>query len=619
MRTPGGIALLCSTVLSATMAGSPAVHAAGDGIFESTFDHAAEGPYNRREAARFLTQATFGPTLTEIENLYRIGYNAWLEQQFVATTSLQTPWLLNLEAQGEEVYQGQRYEAWYRSSVSGTDQLRQRVAFALSQTLVVSDQNGALEGVPLALSHYYDLLATNAFGNYRQVLEQITLTPAMGHYLSMFKNRKPDEAANTRPDENFAREVLQLFSVGLWMLRSDGVYQVSCPSGSGICYADAHPGQPRVPTYGQDQIRGFAHVFTGWNFSRCTPPNGNGSNGGFNIWDWTWCDPEGTNPNWRTKIGWREAMRPWGEGTAFGDVMHASAGTKQLLNYPGVALANGVLAAGGSARSDLAAALDNIFHHPNLGPFVAKALIQRLVTSNPTAAYIGRVATAFNDSNGASAGGTRGDLRAVVRAVLMDAEARQRAGAPAHAGKLREPLLRLTQLWRAMEVQPQNGRWPDWPMEYAAQAPLGSPSVFNFFSPGYAPTGEIANSGLVAPEFQITTDPYLVRLSNNLAGKIMWYWQGNTGLSPEWQPPLINVQRDLPLVNDPIRLIERYDLLFMAGEMPAAMRQLLLSHANGIPLSWGGITPAQVEAQRRQRLFDVLWLVMTAAEAVVEK
>lgn len=599
---------------------STALLAAGDVIMDNGFDGRPEGPHNKREAARFLTQATFGPTLSEIDRLYGMGYEAWLDEQFNRPTSLQTPWLVSLENTGEEVYQGQRYEVWFANAVTGADQLRQRVAFALSQTLVVSDQNGALEGVALSLSHYYDQLALNAFGNYRSLLETITLTPAMGHYLSMFKNRKPDAVANTRPDENFAREILQLFSIGLWQMRADGVYQVQCPAGQGgTCYADSHPNQPRVPTYGQNEIRGFAHVFTGWNFSRCIPPNGTGSNGGFNIGNWTWCDPESANNNWRTKIGWREPMKPWGEGSAFGDVMHASADTKQLLNYTGVTLAGGVLPAGGNARGNLGAALDNIFRHPNVGPFVARALIQRLVTSNPTPAYVGRVSAVFNDDNGAAPGGVRGNLRAVVRAVLLDTEARRPETAPAHRGKVREPLLRITQLWRAMEAQPQVGRWPDWPMDYAAQAPLGSPSVFNFYSPSYAPTGPIANAGWVAPEFQITTDTYITRLTNNVYGKIAWYWQGNSGLNPSWRPPLINLNRDLPLVDQPVKLVDRVDLLFLAGEMPVPMRQLLVAHINGIPLSWGGITPEQIQAQRRARLTDTLWLTLSSPAYVVEK
>lgn len=613
--------LAALTVLCIVLAAPPVE--AREWIFQSGLDHRPEGPTNRRDASRFLTQASFGPTLTEIDRVVQLGYNGWLDDQFNQPASLHTPWLLQLEMAGEEVYQGQRYEIWYRNAVTGPDQLRQRVAFALSQTLVISDQSGALEGVALAISHYHDQLVLGAFGNYRQLLENVTLSPAMGHYLSMFKNRKPDEALNIRPDENYAREIMQLFSVGLWQMRNDGVYEVVCPApqpGGARCYQDQYPTAPRVPTYNQDTIRGFAHVFTGWNFSRCNPPNGNGSNPGFNDWEWIWCDAEAANPNWRTKIGWREPMRPWGEGSPHGDVMHASAGTKQLLIYPGVSLPGGVLPAGGSARANLGAALDNIFNHPNLGPFVAKALIQRLTTSNPTPAYVGRVASAFNDDNGSAAGGVRGNLRAVVRAVLMDPEARSPHLAPTHFGKLREPLLRVTQLWRGMNVQPQNGRWPDWPLSYSAQAPLGAPSVFNFYQPTFAPTGEVAQAGLLAPEFQITTDTYIVRLLNEIAGKTYWWWQGNPGIiGNEWRPPLIDISRDLPLTDNPAGLVDRFNLLYTAGEMPLPVRQIIIDHVHSIPLSWGGISPSQVEAQRRERLMDALWLTLSSPAYIVEK
>ncbi|MDW8479451.1 MAG: DUF1800 family protein [Xanthomonadales bacterium] len=226
--------LAVSVLLSCTMpAGASRL------IFESDFDHAPEGPYSRAEAARFLTQATFGPTLESIEELCRIGYEAWFAQQFSAPVSRQLPFLDSLLLAGQtDVWQDKRQEIWWRNVLTGPDQLRQRMAFALSQILVVSDDNGALEGNPTTLAHYYDLLAEHAFGNYRALLEAVTLHPAMGHYLSMFKNRKPDEAQNIRPDENFAREIMQLFSIGLWQLNPDGTLRDGDP---------ARPGSPADP------------------------------------------------------------------------------------------------------------------------------------------------------------------------------------------------------------------------------------------------------------------------------------------------------------------------------------------------------------------------------------
>ncbi|HRQ65090.1 MAG TPA: DUF1800 family protein [Xanthomonadaceae bacterium] len=575
--------------------------AASRHIFGSGFDHAPEGPYSKAEAARFLTQASFGPTLDEIDRLGRMGYHAWFAEQFAAPLSRQLPFLDQLLVEGVEgVWQDKRQEIWWRNVLHGNDQLRQRVAFALSQILVISDQNGALEGNPTAIAHFYDLLGEHAFGNYRELLEDVTLHPTMGHYLSMFKNRKPDEALNIRPDENYAREIMQLFSVGLWRLNPDGTRIDGDPVAPGV--------QP-VPTYNQQTISGFAHVFTGWNYSTCTPPAAPESSGSFNWWHWVWCPSGPPNVDWRLHAGWRTPMLPWGEGTPYGDIYHASAGDKQLLDYPGVALPGGVLAAGGGARTNLAAALDNIFHHPNVGPFLGRLLIQRLTTSNPSPAYVGRVAAAFHDNGN----GIRGDLGATVRAILMDPEARNPAIAPDHAGKLREPLLRITQLWRALDARSIDGRiregWPEW---YAAQAVQRSPSVFNFYLPDYRLPGEVAQLGLYSPEFQITTDTYITRLTNSLGGKIHWAWWGNPGVG-DWDPVQVDLNRDIALAEHPHRLIERYNLLFMARAMSPAMYDTLVAHVSGITQNNSG------SAWRRYRVQDALWLILTSPEYVVEK
>jgi uncharacterized protein (DUF1800 family) len=596
-----------------------------DQIFASGFDNAPEGPFTRAQASRFLGQATFGPKLAEIDRLLAIGYNAWLAEQTVAVSvcappgvvySCQLPFLDQLMAQDpDQVWQDKRQEIWWRNVLNGSDQLRQRVAFALSQILVVSDQNGALEGNPTTLAHYYDLLSRNAFGNYRSLLEQVTLHPAMGHYLSMFRNQKPDTALNIRPDENYAREIMQLFSVGLVMLNADGSVLDGNPGLAGV--------QP-VATYDQDTIRGFAHVFTGWNYSTCIVPNSSGSDAGsLNWWDWEYCSSQAQgvpgDQDWRLHTGWRTPLLPWGEGNSMrGEVYYAHEGSKQLLNYPGVALAGGVLpsstarAAGTRARYDLGRALDNVFNHPNLGPFLARQLIQRLVSSNPSPAYIQRVAAVFADDNGAQAGGVRGNLGATVRAILLDAEARDLAQAPANGGKLREPLLRISQLWRALDARSTDGRIREgWPEYYAAQAVLRAPTVFNFFLPNYRLPGEIATLGLNSPEFQITTDTYITRLSNELGGKIYWAYVGNTGLG-DWDPVQVDLARDLALAGNAAALIDRYDLLFLGGRMSTPMRNLLLAHLNDIaPGSW--------EGWARERVQDALWLILTSPEYVVER
>lgn len=574
-----------------------------DAIFATGHDEAAEGPYSKAQAARFLTQATFGPTLPEIDRLYRIGYNAWLTEQFAAPASLQLPFLDQLIAatpagQSIEVWQDKRQEIWWRNSLSGSDQLRQRMAFALSQILVISDQSGALEGNPTAIAHFYDGLASGAFGNYRALLENVTLHPAMGQYLSMFKNRKTDAAQNIRPDENYAREIMQLFSIGLIQLNANGTP------------VDGNPGQAgvqTVPSYDQTVIAGFAKVFTGWSYSTCLPPVAAEDSPNFNWWHWEYCPSGPDNQDWRSHQGWRTPMKPWGEGTAFGDIYHESAGTKQLLNYPGVALANGVLPSGGTARSNLTAALNNVFNHPNVGPFLARLLIQRFTTSNPSPAYVGRVAAAFNN-NGSN---VRGDLRTVVRAILMDPEAR--SPAPTNGGKLREPLLRITQLWRALDARSNDNRIREgWPESYGAQAAQRSPTVFNFFLPRYQLPGEIATLGLYSPEFQITTDTYITRLSNELGGKIYWSWWGNPDLGT-WDPMQVNLNRDTALATQPAELIERYNLLFLSGRMSSTMRNLLVAHISDINNSNTG------SGWQRYRVQDALWLILTSPEYVVER
>ncbi len=546
---------------------------AGEHLFDSGFDHRNEGPYSDADAARFLTQATFGPTLAEIARLRAIGYNTWLAEQAAATPSRHRPYLEAQAAAGLDVYQNSRQEAWWLHAVRGQDQLRQRVAFALSELLVVSDQSGAIEGNPIAMANYYDLLVEGAFGNYRSLLEQVTLGPVMGHYLSMFKNRKPDTALGIRPDENYAREIMQLFSVGLVQLNMDGTVISS-------------GGQP-VPTYNQETIRGFAHVFTGWNWANCPTNN------------WEWC-PSGPvdwpEPGWDAY--WLQPMAPMA-------AYHASAGTKQLLVYPGVALPNGVLPAGGSAQSNLQAALDNVFNHPNVAPFIARHLIKRLVSSNPSPAYVGRVAAVFAN-NGL---GARGDLGATVRAVLMDSEARILPTLASNRGKLREPLLRLTQLWRALDGRADDGRYREWNPEYSfGQAALRSPSVFNFFLPDYRPPGELSNLGLDAPEFQITTDTTIASVASALGAKVYWSWRGQGGQSPE--DIVVDLGPEVALAHNPARLVDRYDLLFMGRTMSPFMFDTITGYISTMPNTNSG---------RRERVQNAIWLIQSSPEYAIER
>ena len=556
---------------------------AGDLLFTASFDEPPEGPYNDYEAARFLTQASFGPTRAEITRLRGIGYNAWLNEQLALPFSGHQAYLDQIAAIPEDVYHNIRYEAFMQRAMSAPDQLRQRLALALSEIFVVSDQSGAINGEPFALAHYYDLLGTNAFGNYRSLLEKITLDPVMGHYLSMFRNQKPDPANNVRPDENYAREIMQLFSIGLVELNSDG---------SVIDDDLVAPGIQSIPSYNQDTIRGFAHVFTGWAWFNCAANN------------FEFCGPGATG------AGWFQPMAPNVE-------FHALEGDKQLLVYPGVALPGGVLMADPrpgatvqTVRDNLAAALDNVFGHPNVGPFIARRLIKRLVSSNPDPGFVARVASVFNN-NGSN---VRGDLGAVVRAILLDPDARARPVAGSSKGKLREPLLRWTEVWRALSAQDPNGRFNDWYVWYpyaSVQAPLHANSVFNFFLPDYAnPGADVAQAGLVSPEFQIETDTYLTRFTNLLDGFVTWQYTGNTSQFLDPDITLVNIERERALSANVDQLLEHLDVLFMGGTMSPFMRDTLRNHLNGIPVGAGN---------GYRRVTDALSLILVSPEFAIEK
>ena len=563
---------------------APATIAASAPVAAQAGGHVRSGPLRARSTsvdgatARFLAQATFGPTLEDIARVKQLGYQGWLDEQFAATPSYQLAYLDELGPDAVyELGQGARMEAWFMGALGGQDpfnaalvhrdQLRQRVAFALSEILVVSDQNATLNGLPDTLASYYDVLTRNAFGNYRKLLEEVTLHPAMGVYLSMQGNRKPDPALNIRPDENFARESMQLFSIGLVQLNQDGTPQLDAAGA-------------KIPTYNQFTVKGFAHVYTGWNLAGCegTP------------FDQCWYYDHDAP-------AWRSPMSPY-------DVQHDSASSKQLLKYPGVALANGVLPAGGNARNDLKAALDNVFKHPNVAPFIGRQLIQRLVTSNPSPAYVQRVAAAFNN-NGA---GVRGDLKAVVRAILMDPEARQLAPPSADYGKVREPLLRLTHGWRALDARTGSGRMSEYnPAAYLSQAPLSAPSLFNFISPAYKTTGELTTLGMVAPELQLANDNLIASTQNAFGEEIFHYYLGNPDVGPH--DISVNLARDMPLAATPSALIDRYDLLFLSGQMSPQMRQILLARLNAIDNGNGG----------RDRVQEALYFIMNSPEYIVQK
>lgn len=511
-------------------------------------------PVTKAEAYQFLNQSSFGATETEAASVISMRQERWIDDQMLKPVSRQLPQLQMLPPpQFPFELHADRVDIWFRNALYGEDQLRQRVAFALSEILVVS-QLGALGNLPFAVADYYDVLAENAFGNYRDLLEKITLHPAMGVYLSMLGNEKPDPDLNIRPDENYARELMQLFSIGLVELNMDGTEKLD------------GQGQP-IPTYNQEIIEEFAHVYTGWTFAGAPTFHPN-----------VFLLPQASQ---------YFPMELWEE--------YHDTGTKQLLN--GV-----VLPAGQSGTQDLADALDNIFNHPNVAPFISIRLIQRLVTSNPSPGYVRRVAEAFDD-NGA---GVRGDLGAVVKAILLDDEARP-AMAMEIDGKVKEPLLRLTQLWKAYNATSNSGRFPlNASYIIFGQGPLQSPSVFNFFSPFYAPPGEIRDSSLVAPELEIATEYQNTFFTNYMFYQVFALNQTNDALADD--DVFINFEEEMAIADDIDALIDMVANKLLAGEISTTLRQEIAGMLARIP-----------ETDSAIRAAETIYFVVTSPEYAYQR
>ncbi len=509
-------------------------------------------------ASRFLMQASFGPTPTAIDDVVAMGYEGWINDQVGKAATLHMPAIeqvLPYTRDPRYTYDNlsprERQYMWWTHAVKSEDQLRQRVAFALSQITVISDRNGDLEERTLGVANYYDILVRHAFGNYRQILEEVTLSPIMGIYLTTLRSDK------TIPDENYAREIMQLFSIGLNHLNQDGSLKRDV-------------GGDPIPTYDNALIIELSKAFTGWTFS-----------GSHDFYTSSYAEEDNINP-----------MMPFEE--------HHHIGEKILLG-------GATLPAGQTARQDLEQALDVVFNHPNVGPFVSRQLIQRLVMSNPSPDYIYRVADVFNDDGS----GIRGNLEAVVRAILLDREARDLASAngPGY-GKLREPILRLAHLLRAFPVLPISGP-PTMDRvtisnldEVFRQSPLFAPSVFNFFLPDYMVPGPLADASIPTPEFQITTEPQTVSSANYLHEGIADGFYGDSSQAGR-------VSMDLSAVHafdgDVDGLLDYLDLMMMAGQMSSDLRQRLRTALLSLSTEDGNVGISAIQ------------LLSTAPEYVIEK
>lgn len=524
-------------------------------------------PLAKPEALRFLTQATFGPNDLEIKRINTAGMDGWIDDQLLRTATPHMNYLnaakarriaASSDGRGDFVEEDS-YEAIWQQWLWGNDQLRARMSFAFSEIMVIS--NTAPDIYPEAMSTYMDVVNKNVLGNYRDLLQAVTLTPAMGYYLNMLGSEKGDKADNKFPNQNFAREVLQLFSVGLYLLNSDGTRKVDAAGKT-------------IPTYDEDTVVGFSQAFSGWNFG------GNDNN----------------NPDrfYSTEEHWGIPMIAWAS--------KHSIGTKKLLGGT-------ILPDGQTPEKDLRDALDNIFNHPNTPPFISRQLIQRFVTSNPSAPYVARVSAVFAN-NGK---GVRGDLGAVIKAILMDVEARDATFATNNikAGKQREPVIRFANILRAFNATSKNGRnniqYLDSADDALGQSPLLAPSVFNFFSPFYTRPGKLAASGMVAPEFQITNEIQTIGTSNffyNLV-KNESYGGGDSRVKLDLKPAK-------SFASDPATLVDYLAGLLTFGQLSTGTRDNIITSVTAVPFK-------NAEYERTLRTRTALTLLVLSPDFVILK
>ncbi len=526
------------------------------------------GPRNVAEASRFLHQATFGATAATIDGLGEQGFYGWLTQQF-ATPPIDSH--LAYITRGGPVgcatcdsrFINAAMETFWLQAITGPDQLRQRLVFALSQIFVVSAVNSSVEIQPEAHASYLDMLGRLCFGNFRDLVQGVALHPTMGHYLSHLRNQKEDPATGRIPDENFAREVMQLFSIGLWELNDDGTRR-----------RDGHGAD--IPTYGQAEIGGMAKVFTGW----------------------SWGGPDDREERWNGwSIGSENTMR-W-DLPMRSYARYASTSQKTLVR--GV-----TIGAGAGPAESLRIALDTLSDHPNVGPFIGSQLIKRFVTSNPSPAYVARVAQVFAN-NGQ---GVRGDMKAVIQAVLMDIEARDETTATSPTwGKLREPMIRFANWMRAFDARAQTGKFEIWnledPVTSLGQNPMRAPSVFNWYRPDYSPPGAVTNAGLVAPEFQITHETTTTGYANFIVYTVERGHSYNSGNINSSYP------NEAALAATPDALLNRLDLLLVAGRLSTATRSLVKGAVESIALT------DERAALRRAQV--AIALIMVSPDYIVQK
>lgn len=545
-------------------------------------DAQSSAPPTLADTTRLLEQSTFGPTYDLIAHVQKVGFQAALDEQAAAPMTdypdlpfwpqtRPTSCTGDCQRDNYTLYQLQRH--FFTNALFGQDQLRQRVAFALGQILVTSAVDVPL---PSWMRGYQQLLYSEAFGNFRQLLYDVTLNPAMGHFLDMVNNRcqtrtPPDvnvcrNGLKSQPNENYAREILQLFSIGTFVLNQDGTRVVD------------RSGNP-IPTYDQNTVEQFARVLTGWGLAPALPGPP---------------DVGGPVPNYHDPM-----------------VLHKdSQGREDYHDRGPKTLLNGVQLPGGqSADQELNAAMDNIADHPNVAPFISKQLIQHLVTSNPSTAYVQRIASVFVATRTSAT-----QLFEVVRAILLDDEARGDSKDPSTLpsyGKLREPVQFITNVLRAFNAQ-SDGVLDSLNVGGSAigsgdmnQDVFNAPSVFSF----YPPTARVPGESVLGPQFVLFSSLTSLR-RDNFVNRVIF---STIPAAPPNRPSGTSIDLSvwIALANDPNNLMDTLNTLLLHGTMSDDMRPSVMTAVTSIP--------ASNDSNRRMRVQTAIYLILTSSQYQVQR
>jgi uncharacterized protein (DUF1800 family) len=563
LAAAGSLLTACGGGDGSAEAGLPFVDTAGFAHPAATQD---------ADAARFLQQATFSSTPSEIADLRSGSYGNWLARQYGSFPGptgwdwLETQGYGNVDSNNYFYSTSQADYMVWNQLLTGPDAMRRRVALALSEFFVVSMNSLDITWRSHAMAHYWDMLVRNAFGNFRTLLKDVTLHPVMGYFLNTKGNLKEDTKKGRVPDENYGREVMQLFSIGLYALNLDGSVKTN-------------GNNQRIESYTQDDVTNIARVFTGYDFDK--------SDGKVATSDGGTIDAKGSVSR---PMSFDASKHSTLEATFLGTTIPAGTPGPQAMDM----------------------ALDALFNHPNVGPFFARQMIQRLVTSEPTPGYVARVATKFNN-NGF---GVRGDLRAVWAAILLDDEARgPQSLSDTGFGKLREPMLRLVHWARTFGVNSVAGTWKVGDLGSSdsrlGQSPLRSPSVFNFFRPGYVPPGtQLSASEATAPEFQLVSEISVGAYLNFMQTTIERGVNGSSDLKAGYA-------RELALVSDAAALVEHLSLVLCAGQLSAATKTTMVNALNATSITSSNANTAN--SLRLNRVYAAVLMVMASAEYLIQK